>query len=306
MVKIYQRTLKEGKLREVEELKAGSWVDAVDPSDEEVEVLTKQMGLEADLVRDAVDPFEVPRLEVEGEAVYAFARTAHKLEEEIVTVPVLVAVSGENVITVSKKELPFMERLREGRPALYTTQKTRLLIQIFFQILGSYSDLLNDINRQVRRIGVNPEKTRERDVLRFVRFEETLNTFVADLLPMGRILKELLSGKNLKLYEEDKDLVEDLLLSTEQLVEVCKSNLRSIVNIREGYSAVVTNKLNRVIRILTVWTIILTIPTIVASLYGMNVSLPGAQSPWAFWGIAGVTVGVSLGLLGFFIHKEWL
>ncbi|RMD59430.1 magnesium transporter CorA family protein, partial [Candidatus Parcubacteria bacterium] len=126
------------------------------------------------------------------------------------------------------------------------------------------------------------------------------------LIPTSTILQNLLKGGYFPLYEEDEELVEDLLLSTNQLIEMSKATLKYIVNIRDAYSTIMSHELNRVMKILTSLTIILTIPTMIASFYGMNVALPWATSPLAFVGIILFTLVVSVLLLVLFIKNRWL
>lgn len=102
------------------------------------------------------------------------------------------------------------------------------------------------------------------------------------------------------------DTIEDLSLESGQLAQITKDTIRNMVNIREAYSTILTNNLNRVIKLFTSLTIILTLPTIVGTFYGMNVALPFAQNPYAFFGILGITIMLSLIALIIFIRNDWL
>jgi magnesium transporter len=144
------------------------------------------------------------------------------------------------------------------------------------------------------------------DIVRFVTFENALNDFLAALVPTSNILKDLLSGKHLKLHEKDGELVEDLFLANGQLIEICRSTLKNIFNIRNAYSTIMTNDLNRVIKLLTALTIILSVPTIIASIYGMNVVLPLAENNQAFWLIGGGTIISVFVLFLLFKKNRWL
>jgi len=306
MIEIYKKTIKDKNLIKRRDFSRGSWIYVEDPTAEEINKLHKICHLDKTLLKDAIDPFEVPRLEVENSIVYVFTSVAYKDNERVTTAPLLVAIGEDFICTVSQKPLPFFIKFKEGKLDFSTTQKTKLFIQIFLQINILFNQYLTEINRQLRRVIISPEKIKEKDILQFVSFEETLNTFLSDLNPTIYILRNLLAKKYLKLYKEDEDLVEDILVSTEQIIETCDSNLKSIVNIREAYSTIVTNNLNRVIKILTVLTIILTIPTIIASIYGMNVRLPLESDPFVFWKILGGTFALSLIILLIFMKKDWL
>lgn len=305
MITIFQKTLKDKQVRIPKTFRPGVWLYVESPTSIEIEELAAKYDIDAGLLTDALDPFEVPRLEIEDNFVYVFARVPFKIEEEIVTIPMVTVIAKEFTATISAKKLPFIEKFEAGKVNFYTTQKTKLFIQVFSQINGLYTHFLTDINRQVRRLSGRPEKIKNKDIFALVRFEETLNIFLADLVPTSSILKQLLSGKYLELFESDKDIVEDLLLSAEQLIETSRSNLRTIVNIREAYQTIVTNNLNQVIRILTVMTVILTIPTFIAGLWGMNVALPMQNDPNAFSQIIAIILAICTGALLFFLRKGW-
>ena len=108
----------------------------------------------------------------------------------------------------------------------------------------------------------------------------------------------------MRLYEDDRDLVEGLSIDIEQLIARCKSLLRTITNVRDSYRAVMDARLNETIRLLTVITLGLTIPTMLAGLYGMNVPLPGQDSGITFWTIVGVSVFLALCLSYYFLQKR--
>ncbi|HUC20835.1 MAG TPA: CorA family divalent cation transporter, partial [Candidatus Polarisedimenticolaceae bacterium] len=143
--------------------------------------------------------------------------------------------------------------------------------------------------------------------VQFVVIEDVLNDYLSELLPTNTMLTNLLAGKhNLSFYEEDRDLIEDLVLGTRQSIEASKSNLRTIVNIREAYSNIMTNNLNRQIKLLTSLTIILMIPNVIVGFFGMNVPIPLSAFPWAFPLILLTTLGLCSYLVWLFNRRGWL
>ena len=306
MITIYYKTLKEQELQMLDKFKTGSWVAVENPSEKELDLLVADLSLDRDLLHDSVDPHEVPRVEREGGVTYVFTRVPFQEEMQTTTTPLLIAVGKNFVLTVSHLELPFLNKFQEGRVEFYTTQKTKLFLQIFSEINTTYSSFINNIARQVRGVTVRLERIGNKEIQQFVMFENSLNDFLAALAPTNTLLDNLLSGKFLQLYEQDHELVEDLTLSNRQLIELCQSNMRSIGNVREGYSTIMTNNLNRVIKLLTALTIVLTVPTIIASFYGMNVILPLADSPGAFLVILGGTILLSVVVLALFLKNRWL
>jgi len=306
MVTFFQRTIKDAQLKTLDEFRVGSWVYVEQPSNSELESLSEQFNLELGHLKDATDPHEVPRLEVEDGITYVFTRVPVHENSRIVTVPLLLVIGKDFVMSVNNKPLPVLKHFVQGHVQFSTTQKFKFFLQIFSQVNATYNGFLTQINRRVRALSIQLEKISNKDIIQFVEYEGAMNDFVAALVPTNTILRTLLSGKYFKLFDEDEDLIEDLMLSNGQILESCKSNLKTMVNIREAYSTIMTNNLNRVIKILTALTIILTVPTMIASFYGMNVALPGSGSPMAFWVIAATTVILSFILLAIFTRNRWL
>lgn len=306
MITFYYKTLKEQELQTLDKFKTGSWVALENPTEEEMDFLARDLSLERDLLADSVDPHEVPRVERENGVTYVFTRVPIQEEAQTTTTPLMIAVGKNFVLTVSRIPLPFLTKFQQGEVEFYTTQKTKLFLQVFAEMNTTYSSFINSIARSVRRVTVNLERIGNKEIQQFVMFESSLNDFLAALVPTNTLLDSLLSGKFLRLYDEDHELVEDLMLSNRQLIELCQSNMRSIANIREGYSTIMTNNLNRVIKLLTALTIVLAVPTIIGSFYGMNVRLPLADSPDAFLVVLGITILASVGVLALFLKNRWL
>lgn len=306
MIKIYHKAVREQGLSELQAFKVGSWVYVQDPTPEELNELETTYKLDRGLLGDALDPNEVPRLEHAEGVTYVFTRVPMREAKTIVTVPLLIGVGENFLITVCKKELPFLNRFLEGKVSFFTTQKSRLFTQLISEINLGYQAFLKEISREVRSVTVRFERIENRDIIRFVMFEGVLNDFIAALIPTNRILESILTGRYFKLYEQDQELTEDVFLANGQVMEACKSNLKTIMNFREAYSTIMTNNLNRVIKLLTSLTVVLAIPTMIASFFGMNVPLPFAESPYAFWGILGLTLPVAILALAIFMSKRWL
>ncbi len=306
MIKIYQKRIVDSEIKEVGEFRPGSWICAQKASEEEVAVLERDFKLDSNILKDALDPFEAPRVETEGGIVYIFTRVAQKLEERIITVPLLIVIGPDFVLTLSKDENQILNKFMDNGLKFTTTQKTQLLLIIFSEIMKSYNSFLTSISRNVREASGKVGKINEKVIMNFVGFEEELNDFLSALTHTSPVLQNILGGKLIKLYQQDGELMEDLILSANQLISLCQSTLKNIVNIREAYSTIVTNDLNRVIKLFTSLTVILTIPTIIASMYGMNVGLPLAGNPGAFWIISLAIVVIVSGVLYVFSRNRWL
>lgn len=297
MIKYYYKSLRTQKVQELESYKPGCWVYAEAPTEDETEFLIDRFKLDPGHVEDALDEDEMPRLEKEGEQSYIFVRYAYKnVDAELVTIPLLFVFSAEFVLTVSLTHLPCLDDFLGGKVDFNTTQRAKLVLQILHQIVEQYDAFINSTSKQIKliRSRLRGHEISNQDFVDFVTIEDELNEFLASLMPTNATLRRLLRGRHIPLFEEDQDIIEDLLLNNEQSIEACSSNVKSIVNIREAYSSISSNNLNRTMKYLTVATVIIAMPNMFFGMYGMNITLPGQHSPLAYATIMSVAVGSTL------------
>ena len=307
MITHYFRTLKDDELKTLPEPRSGVWTHVVGATDEEVEYLVQEFGLDEAILKDAQDFFEVPRLEKSGGATYFFARYPFEQQEEDVdTAPLLIVMGESYVITVALAEVPQFQRFLDGKEVIHTTQKAKFFIQLMGAITRSYERKLVRLRRAVHRDRVQLRQVGNRQIVRFVDYEHELNDMMSAVVPMNAWLEQVTTGNYMQLYNEDVELMEDLMIANRQLLESARSVLKTLQNVRTASEAILTNNLNATIRTLTILTILLTIPTIIASLYGMNITLPIMNHPQAFWlVILTIFTAVSL-VVWLFRRMRWL
>jgi magnesium transporter len=237
MVQIFYRHIRSEKLKTLDSAKVGSWVNAVEPSDQELLELAETYGLDHSLLLDGVDLHESPRIENEDGATYIYTRFCYREGDHIHTSPMLIVYTKQHLITVLPKPFAGFAKLTHGRMPLVTTQKTKLLLQILAEVQNSYTINLNAISRNIFQIrsSLRQEEISNQDFISFIDIEETLNDF--------------LSGLAL--------------------------------------------------------TIIITIPTIISSIYGMNVTLPLMHKVYAFWFVVGVTAVAMIAAGWVFKRNKW-
>lgn len=302
MIKYYYKSLRTQEVKELHDYQRGSWVYAEAPTDEEVQDLVKRFGLERGHIEDALDADEMPRLERESAQSYVFVRFAYKNEEEeLVTVPLLFIFGDEILITVSLIRLPGLDDFLNGKIDFATTQRAKLVLQILQQISERYDSFITRTSKQIKliRSRLRGHEITTQDFIDFVMIEDELNEFLSSLQPTNATLRRLLLGRYMTLFDEDQDIVEDLLLNNEQSIEACNSNLKSIDNIREAYSSISSHNLNYTMKVLTVATVIIALPNVFYGMYGMNVGLPFQHRTWAFEAVAGFTLVLIISLLVF-------
>lgn len=310
MLQIYRRNETDENAQLLNTYKAGSWVICEDPSESDVSFLTSKLKLDEGLVADALDADEVPRFEIEDGIIYIFTRFAYKNGAgKIVTAPILIAIGNKFIASITAFSCPQLKKFAAGSIDNYTDNKSRLLLEMLEILLDTYTTQLNTINRQIRaaRTSLNVRRISNKDFIQFVEIEDVLNEFLGDLIPANNVLLSLTGRrKNLTFPEEEQDLIEDLRLSATQLIDTIRGSLKTAVNIREAYTNIATNNLNSQVKILTTLTVVLTIPTIIGSYFGMNVNVPFANDVHAFIFIILGSFGLAGLILLVFRRNGWL
>lgn len=296
----YLRTKNDDTLDRIDEPHKGMWVVVEDPTEAEQELLLSEYLIEPDVLHDALDIHEVPRIEKVDEITLVIITRipiANEETETIITVPFTIVIGDSYVMTISRT--PQSELIAAVKNSVITTQRTHLLFTLLSAITRLYMKEITVINREVRRQTVQLADITAHDLVHLVHHERSLNDYLDALQPMNVVLETLLTGKMIKMYPDDKEIVEDLSLSEEQLITRSKALLRTIQNIRDAYGAIMNAKLNETVKKLTLVTVVLTIPTMIAGLFGMNVPIPIGQNYYGFGIILIFAGALSVGVYHF-------
>lgn len=291
-------------IRDDEAHQHGDWISAEQPDEEDLALLIS-LGIDGDIVGDALDPNEVPRIESESDWTYFITRLPDTDDDfNDFTTPILFAIGRKYIVTVSRDTLgrlwqPYVEKCR-----IATSDREDLFFSMMDAITDSYESRVARINRQMRAVTNDIHHLSPRDIVTLVEYERKLNDYLDALIPTNTALERIRAGKFLHLAEDDRDLVENLSVDMLQVIARCKSLLRTITNVRDSYRAVMDTRLNETMRVLTVATLAITIPTMLAGLYGMNVPLPGAQSEWIFGAIVVVSLIAASLLVYYFARRR--
>ena len=306
MICIYKKTLKDNQLLRINDIEKGCWISVTDPSKSELGDLERKMNLDATIMEDGLDDNEIPRIHLENGTFYLIIRFPMEADGSIITVPLLVCVTTENIITMCKRESKVIAKFIGTKLSFCTTQKTQLLLKIILEIFGCYENFLSRILKDIKHKKIKINNLNNNDILYLVQEEETLNDFEMSLAHNINVLEKILSGRYITLYEKDKDITEDLFMDSKQTLEMSKVALKSIRNIREAYSTILSNELNKVIKVLTGATIVITIPNIVGSLFGMNVAIPFANDSLGFYYILFIITILSLLMYTVLFRRKWI
>ena len=305
MIEIYFKTIKDKKYKRIKEMRAGAWISVENATSEDLEQIAEITGLSSHDLQDTIDNFEVSRIERQEEGILLYVRTPDNvsgLHTQILTI----ITTDKYLITISPYKNKIIDYMLEQKTKISTTQKSKLLLRILNRIAQEYTLQVKNLRSQVASSTKENYDADTKDFIFLAKSEEVLNQYLSALIPMNNVFEAIRSGKYVSLYAEDEDLVQDIVIGIKQSADICAVNLRNITSIRDSYQVIFTNNLNKVIKLLTALTVIVTIPTMIASLYGMNVSLPFSHSPWAFIGVVLTALLFSLMSLFIFYRKKWL
>ncbi|NMB57290.1 magnesium transporter CorA family protein [Candidatus Beckwithbacteria bacterium] len=310
MRQIFFKTLKSKNFFSSNRIRPGVWINLEDPTKEELEEISNLTELLHEDIRDSNDLYEIPRLEKKNDKLMIFVRTpvlnGANHTEDLYTKTLTIILSQKYFITISPCKNNIIHELIKENNNLATTQQSKLLLYILLRIAKEFTRKINDVSKQVSDQKLDLKNIGEGNISSLIQYEEIVNQYLSALVPMENVFSNLLSGEIIKQYKEDKDLYTDLLIDIRQSVNICQVILKRIIGLRDSYQIIFTNKLNKVIKFFTSFTIIMTIPTIFASFYGMNVRLPFDDHPFAFWFVFLMTFACSFTVLFIFYRKKWL
>jgi magnesium transporter len=269
------------------------WIhgDSVVPSD--LKQLARQYDLDVNVLSDVLDEAELPRVESRDGAIYVFVRMVRKGRSgKVITSPVLLVVKNRMFANLSAAELSD-QRLENPGNDVHSNDTVHIMLETFATVVSEYKELMQYTAGYVHDIGqrLRTHEVTNEDFIQFVTIEGNLNEYRMNLDSMQVVAERLQTMFHTK---EDAEAVEDILLYIRQLLVSINSYTQRITSIRNAYSTIANNVLNRRIKTLTVLTLLIALPNVFYGMYGMNISLPFQEEAWAYGAILGITIVIVL------------
>ncbi len=310
MIKHYKSI--DGRLCEIAAAEAGSWLHVINPTETEISQLEEDMHIERDYIRAALDEEEPSRIESDDGVTlivvdYPVADSAENNAERTLqyfTTPMGIIITASNVITVSAKENPIVDDMANGVvKGVYPHFKTRFVLTILLRIAARYLQYLKQIDKLSNFVeGTLHKSMQNKGLLQLLGLEKSLVYFSTSLKSNETILNKLMRGRFLKLYEEDQDLLDDVIIEVKQAIEMTSIYTNILKGTMDTTASIISNNLNIVMKRMTTLTIIIAVPTIVFSFYGMNLNENAAGLPLAnVWFPLVLSAGLAA-LVGFIIN----
>lgn len=309
MIQIYKNT--ENGLVTLQEPIDGAWINVVDPTQDEMAFL-QELGISQDFLVYSLDIDERARTERNGDLLILLRIPDYQGERADIpftTIPLGIILSEHYLITVCIKENDILEKFASGHfRNLSTGKRYRFILKI---LLATANDYLNHLRQITRAVDLLEDKlqlsTRNKEVLGLLKYQKSLTLFTTALKSNELLIKRLQQSLIFKTYPEDEDLLEDVLTETQQAIEMTNIESNILSSMMDAFASIISNNLNGIMKFLASITIILSLPTMIASFFGMNVNLPlNEQHPLAFPFTLLLSLGISLAVAVIFWKRDWL
>ena len=314
MVKMYNTDMNTNVTSETKIFQKGNWINMINPTKDEIDLICEAVNIESDFITYSLDAEEKARIDIEDDGTILFIIDVPVSEEEngnvvYSTMPVgLIFVRDEYLITVSLKETSLITKMEKlTQKSLATYKKSQFLFQVFYENASMYLSMLKIINKKTELLERTLKKSlKNEDLMKMLNIEKSLVYFTTSLKSNELVMEKTLRGKIIKLYEEDEDLLEDSIIENKQAMEVARTYSDILNETMDVYASVISNNINDVMKILTSITIILAVPTLIASIWGMNVPVPFQYNPNGFVLLIAISIIVTLLTMIWFKKKDML
>ena len=272
----YYRTVN-GRIEEIKEYEEGCWVNCISPDEEEVDYLLDFFDIPPELLRSALDEEESAHIDSEDDTTLIIidVPVVEKVSGSITysTMPIGIMITNKNVITVSLRESTILTEFSEGVVRnVRTDYKTHFVLHIMLRMATKYLQYLKQIDKISNRIERNLRKSaKNKELNQLLDVEKSLVYFSASLKSDEITLEKIMRGRYIKLYEEDQDLLEDVLIEIKQAVDMTATYLNILNGTMDVFASIISNNLNVIMKIQASLTLLVSVPTVISGIYGMNI-----------------------------------
>ncbi len=300
MIEIFKTDDVSKEVIKIDQIEKRCWINITAPSEEELKYIENNLDIEPDFLRDPLDEEEKPRIDVENNQTLIIVDIPYVYEGDknlrFETLPMGILVLKEHILTICLKDNHIIDLFRTKKVKdFYTFMKTRFTLQMLFIIAKEFLKYLKHIDKKTDDIEKTLHKSmKNKELLKLLELQKTLVFFTTSLKSNEIVMEKLLRGKYIKMYEEDQDLLEDVIIENKQAIEMSNIYTSILHGMMEAFGSVISNNLNNVMKSLTSVTVVMAIPTMIASFWGMNVYVPWMTSPYAFTFVLAISITIAV------------
>ncbi|MDJ0625338.1 MAG: magnesium transporter CorA family protein [Candidatus Caenarcaniphilales bacterium] len=308
MIKIFNSS--SGKIRQIdriEDTEKGSWIHVVSPTKKEIDLLATNLNIEREFFQYPLDEDEHSRIDQEEEQTLIIVNFPIAIPGGYDTYPLGIIMTDKVIVTVSAYEPALFNDFMSGKVKTFDTyKKVRFVLQILYRVSALYMTYLRQIGRKIDYVEeILKTTTKNEELLKMMNINRSLVYLSTSLRSNQVVLEKVEKIRHFRIYEEDLELLEDTLIENRQSMEMTNIYTNILSGMMEAYASIISNNLNGVMKFLTSATIVIMLPTFIASLYGMNVHLPFEDNPIAFSGILLICMIITIIAIFFFIKKKF-
>lgn len=303
MISIY-KTMSEHDtgLEKLDDIKPGCWINVVSPTDQEILLLSKKTTVPIDFLRASLDEEEASRIDIENNVIlFVVDIPFTEMEDNTLTYdtyPLAIIHTETELITICLKNSKILTEFTKGNVRnFYTYKRSRFILQILYKVSSYYLTCLRQIDRKSLMIQKTLQRSMSnKELMQLLSLRNSLIYFSTSLKSNELTLEKMLKLELVQQYEDDKDILEDVIIENKQAIEMTSIYSNILTGTMDASAALISNNLNLVMKLLTSVTIVLTIPTIVGGYWGMNIKngIPFENNPYGFWIVVGISVVISV------------
>lgn len=303
MIKILKNTEQDKKLVELKKIEKGCWIDLEKPTEKEIKQVLIATGVDEILLRSALDEEETSHIDTEDDQILVSINMPitekNRRGKVYTTMPIgILIVRDDYIITISSSAFSLLDMLNRKRTIvgeIATYKKSRLAFQLLYITSVEFLRYLTYISKDMEIFEDNLTKSMKNDeLLKLINYQKSMIFFNTALKTNQSVMERLRRGKLIKLYEEDEDILEDAVIENRQAMEMATTYGDILNGMTDIFGTVVSNNLNNVMKFLTSITLIISVPTLIASILGMNVSFPSSTNVYGFYGTVVFTIIVTI------------
>jgi len=311
MIKIYKNDETDTKIKEIKNIEIDSWINVTKPSNEEIIELSKKLNINEKYLIKILDEEEQSRIDVKNDIQTIIIDVPTKIKRKnhsinITNPLIIMQVRNEYIVTICTKENNILDDfINNNIEEFFTGKKSRFTFQLMYKIALIYIKDLKQINEEINKAeDLMQKSTQNKDLLNLMHLRKTLVYFKTSLKGNQIVLDRIIQKNIITLYDDDKTLLENTIIEYQQAIEMVEIYNGLLNNTIDAFGTIISNNLNIVMKILAAFTIIISIPTMVASFMGMNVPLGFfTNSDGAFFVIIVISIILAL-LVAYILRKK--
>ncbi len=310
MLNIYAMEPGKRELVECNEIQKGCWINLENPSDLEIEKVSSCTSIPEDMLKAALDEEERAHIDIDGDCtlIVIDIPVINEQKDAYVysTLPLAIVKTSDYFVTVCLRETSIIGDFTCNAVRNFDVNKrTRFVYQILYINATKYLHCLKLIDRSASRIQQSLHRAlKNTELLKLLELDKSLVYFSTSLNANQIVIDRIKQISAIKHYEDDNDLLDDVIIENKQAIEMASIHREVLSGTMDAFASVISNNQNIVMKLLTAITILLTIPTLISSLWGMNVAVPLAGNPYAFWIIIGIIVAILVPVVIIMIRKN--